>query len=96
MIGSIDWLLDSHNRAEAIALITSELKRSQVHAEADYSRLVQPQGGLLTRGAFMPETLTTALKMRRELGLIGSPVPPVEKFYDQAFHREAVLRLKTH
>lgn len=94
MIRTMEWVLEPQNKAELIGLMKSALKRGESQAERDYRRLFEPQSGLVTRGAFSPESLRTVLDIRRKLGLIGSPLPPLEKFHDDTFYREAVQSLE--
>ena len=95
MIGAMDWMTAPQNRAEAIALMRSGLNRSEAQAEKDYRRLLEPRSGLAARGAFAPECLATILEIRRKLRLIGSPLPPPEKYYDDSFYRDAVSLRKS-
>ena len=90
MIMTIDWMLDARNEAELVDLMQSKLGRSPEQARRDYRRLFEPRAGLTSRGAFNPESLKTVLEMRHKLALIGSPLPPVEKYFDDSFYREAV------
>ena len=68
----------------------SRLSRSPEQARRDYRRLFEPRAGLTSRGAFNQESLKTVLEMRHKLALIGSPLPPVEKYFDDSCYREAV------
>ncbi len=72
----------------------SRLGRSPEQARRDYRRLFEPRAGLTSRGAFHPESLKTVLEMRRKLALIGSPLPPLEKYFDDSFYREAVSAIR--
>src|SRR5262245_44536967 len=60
----------------------------------DYQRLFEPRTGLTGRGAFNPASLKTVLEIRRKLALIGSPLPPVEKYFDDSFYREAASSIR--
>ena len=90
MIRAIDWLSDSRNEFEAIALIGSEQNRSGARAEKVYRRLLEPAGDLFNRDAFVRETLSTVLEIRRKLGLIGSPLPAFDQFHDESYYRQAL------
>ena len=68
----------------------SRLGRSPEQARRDYRRLFEPRAGLTSRGAFNPESLNTVLEMRNKLALMGSPLPPVEKYFDDSCYCEAV------
>jgi len=94
MIVTIDWMLDARNEAELADLMQSKLGRSPEQARRDYRRLFEPRAGLTGRGAFNPESLKPVLEMRRKLALIGSPLPPLEKYFDDSFYREAVSAMR--
>lgn len=90
MIRTIDWMLDTRNEAELAHLMQSKSGRSPEQARRDYRRLFEPRAGLTSRGAFHPESLKTVLEMRRKLALISTPLPPLEKYFDDSFYREAM------
>jgi CO/xanthine dehydrogenase Mo-binding subunit/ABC-type nitrate/sulfonate/bicarbonate transport system substrate-binding protein len=90
MIMAIDWMLDARNKAELLHLIESKSGRSPEQAQHDYRRLFEPRAGLTTRGAFNPEGLKVVLELRRKLALIDLPLPPLEKYFDDSFYREAL------
>ena len=94
MTATIDWMLDARNEAELTDFMESKLGRSPEQARRDYRRLFEPRAGLTSRGAFNPESLKTVLEMRRKLALIGSPLPPLEKYFDDRFYREAVRAIR--
>ena len=72
----------------------SRLSRSPEQARRDYRRLFEPRAGFTSRGAFHPESLKTVLEMRRKLALIATPLPPLEKYFDDSFYREAVSAIR--
>jgi ABC-type nitrate/sulfonate/bicarbonate transport system substrate-binding protein len=90
MIRTMDWMLDAGNEEELVDLIQSKSGRSPEQALSDYRRLFEPRAGFTSRGAFHPDSLKTVLEMRRKLALIGTPLPPLEKYFDDSFYREAV------
>jgi ABC-type nitrate/sulfonate/bicarbonate transport system substrate-binding protein len=90
LITAIDWMVDLRNKAEIIELTRSKIGRKPEQAEVDYQLLFDPRGGLTTRGAFDRDGLRTVLEMRLKLGMIESPLPPLEKYSDDTFYRQAV------
>ncbi|HEY2919604.1 MAG TPA: ABC transporter substrate-binding protein, partial [Candidatus Binatia bacterium] len=90
MIQAVEWILNSNNKKETVEIMKTRLGRSVKQAEADYHRLFEPSAGLKTRCAFDPNSLRPVLEMRRNLGMIKSPLPLLEKYYDDSFYREAV------
>lgn len=96
MIQSVDWILDPNNKTETIEIIKVKIGRSAQQAEADYHRLFDPSAGLTTRYAFDPKSLKIILELRRNLGMIESPLPLVGKYYDNSFYREALSTINSH
>ena len=94
MITTIDWMLAARNEAELVDFMQSKLGRSPEQARREYRRLFEPSAGLTSRGGFNPESLKTVLEMRRQLALIGAPLPPVEKYFDDSFYREAMAAIR--
>ena len=94
MIKTIDWMLAARNEAELVDFMQSKLGRSPEQARREYRRLFEPSAGLTRRGGFNPESLKTVLEMRRQLALIGAPLPPVEKYFDDSFYREAMAAIR--
>ena len=93
MIQSVDWILNQNNKRETIEMIKIKIGRSAQQAEADYHRLFEPSTGLTTRCEFAPESLKTILEMRRDLGMIKSPLPLLAKYYDNGFYSDAVSQM---
>ena len=75
-------------------LMQSKSGGSPEQARRDYRRLFEPRAGLTSRGAFHPQSLKTVLEMRRKLALIGQPLPPLKKYFDDSFYREAVSAIR--
>ena len=96
MMHAVDWILNSKNKKETVEIIKTRIGRTAQQAEADYHRLFEPSAGLSTRCAFDPHSLKTILEMRRDLGMIESPLPLVEKYYDNGFYREALSIINSH
>jgi ABC-type nitrate/sulfonate/bicarbonate transport system substrate-binding protein len=90
MIKAVDWTLNSNNKRKIIEIMQTRIERSAHQAEADYQRLFEPSAGLKTRCAFNSDSLRTILEMRLNLGMMKSPLPSFEKYYDSSFYREAI------
>jgi ABC-type nitrate/sulfonate/bicarbonate transport system substrate-binding protein len=84
-----DWILNPENKHDAIALMTTWMGRTTEAAQKDYSRIVGPEGALPRRGAFDPSALNTVLDLRLKTGLMNPPAPPLNKYFDDSFYREA-------
>src|SRR5215471_13446173 len=82
------------NQRETIEIINTRMGRSLEQAEEDYHRFLCPSAGLTDRCAFDPHSLSTVLEMRRRLGMIQSPLPSLDKYYDDSFYREAVSLIR--
>src|SRR5215467_8026042 len=90
ILQAVNWILESKNKRETIEIINTRMGRSPMQAEEDYHRLLGSSAGLTDRCAFDPHSLSTVLEMRRRLGMIQSPLPSLDKYYDDSFYREAV------
>ena len=84
-----DWILNPENKHDAVALMTTWMGRTNEAAEKDYSRIVGPEAALPRRGAFDPSPLKTVLDLRIKTGLMNPPAPPLNKYFDDTFYREA-------
>jgi ABC-type nitrate/sulfonate/bicarbonate transport system substrate-binding protein len=90
ILQAVNWILESKNKRQTIEIINTRMGRSPEQADEDYHRLLDPSAGLTDRCAFDPHSLSTVLEMRRRLGMIESPLPSLDKYYDDSFYREAV------
>jgi len=90
MIRAVDWILNPKNKSETIEMLQSRIERSAQQAKTDYHRLFESSAGLKTRCTFNTNSLRTVLQMRLTLGMMKSPLPSFEKYYDGSFYREAV------
>jgi NitT/TauT family transport system substrate-binding protein len=84
-----DWILNTENKHDVVALMTTWMGRTNETAEKDYNRIVAPEGALPRRGAFDPSALETVLDLRLKTDLMKPPVPPLNKYFDDTFYREA-------
>ena len=94
ILQAVNWILESKNKRETIEIINTRMGRSLEQAEEDYHRFLGPSAGLTDRCAFDPHSLSTVLEMRRRLGMIQSPLPSLDKYYDDSFYREAVSLIR--
>jgi len=84
-----DWILNPENKHDAVALMTTWMGRTNEAAEKDYNGIVGSEGALPRRGAFNPSPLNTVLDLRLKTGLMNPPAPPLNKYFDATFYREA-------
>jgi ABC-type nitrate/sulfonate/bicarbonate transport system substrate-binding protein len=90
-IEGLRWMLDPANSAEAVHLTAERLNvpadiAAEIHAVA-----ADPVKGLARDAAFDLEGFRTVLKLRS--GFEGRPAAPPEKYFDLAFHRQALAGL---
>jgi len=90
---AMDWILNSGNKSEALALIKTSMGRSEEQAEEDYRKLIDPRGGLADKAALNPAGLKTVLDLRLKTGLMKPPAPPLDKYYDGSFYQKAAARV---
>ena len=79
----------AENKHDAVAMMTTWMGRTNEVAEKDYNGIVGPEGTLPRRGAFDPSPLNTVLDLRLKTGLMNPPAPPLNKYFDDTFYREA-------
>jgi ABC-type nitrate/sulfonate/bicarbonate transport system substrate-binding protein len=90
IVQAVDWILESRNKRETVEIMNTRIGRSLEQAEREYHRLLGPSAGLIDRCAFDTGSLAIVLDMRHKLGMIKSPLPSLDKYYDNSFYREAV------
>jgi len=94
IVQAVDWILESKNKRETVEIMNTRIGRSPEQAEGDYHRLLGPSAGLTDRCAFNTDTLATVLGIRNKLGMIKSPLPSLDKYFDDTFYREAVSLIR--
>jgi ABC-type nitrate/sulfonate/bicarbonate transport system substrate-binding protein len=90
LLQAVDWILESKNKRETVEIMNTRIGRNLEQAEREYHRLLAPSAGLIDRCAFNTGSLATVLDMRHKLDMIKSPLPSLDKYYDNSFYREAV------
>ena len=80
--GATDWLLQSENREETIALMIQQEKLSRAAAENAYGKVVP-------KARINPAALRRVIELRAEMGVYKPPFAPAERFYDASYWSEA-------
>ncbi len=91
-IKSVDWLSDPSNQKEAVAILANRQKISPEVASRLLSQEMDPTTGIITKAAIDVKGLEAVLKLRWEMNLLKTAVPPVEKYYDLTYYNRAVQK----
>ena len=91
-IKSVDWLSDPSNQKEAVAILANRQKINPEVASRLLSQEMNPTTGIIPKAAIDIKGLEAVLKLRWEMGLLKTPIPPVEKYYDLTYYNRAVQK----
>jgi hypothetical protein len=69
--------------------------RREEQAKQEYHRALGPSGGLADKGALGTETLRTVLDLRVKTGIMSSPAPAPDKYYDASYYQAASAMITT-
>lgn len=92
---AVDWILDTRNENEAMELLKSKMGRSEEQAREEYHKALGPRGSLADKGALDATTLRTVLDLRVKTGIMRSPAPPPDKYYDASYYQAASAMIAT-
>lgn len=88
-IKSVEWTTAPSSRKEAAALLAKDQKVSE---QAASGRLARDSASLIPKAAIDLKGMEAVINLRAELGFLKTPVPPLEKYYDQAYYNQALKR----
>jgi len=86
---AIDWLYDTANRDEAIAILSKHVPMSPVLAARSYDELLDPEDGFFRKARVSMDGLRTVLALRTRYAGAGTLTDPV-KYYDPAYYDAAM------
>jgi ABC-type nitrate/sulfonate/bicarbonate transport system substrate-binding protein len=89
-IEATGWCFDPKNRSEALALLSEHNGIERQAAEDTLDALLDPGYGVYPQAQLNIPGVEAALELRAEMGFIGRPLPPVDKYVDLSYYREAV------
>jgi ABC-type nitrate/sulfonate/bicarbonate transport system substrate-binding protein len=94
MIRSTDWVTDSKNKDEVIAILIPENRNNKARAEAMYTESISPRFGFTPRSQIDIAGIQSVLELREAAGLMKAPLPKPEKYVEERFYKTALASLK--
>jgi ABC-type nitrate/sulfonate/bicarbonate transport system substrate-binding protein len=88
-IEATQWCFEPDNRSQAIALLGTHNNIEGQAAENTLDALLDPNYGAYPAAELNLPGVEAALKLRTEMGFLNRPMPPVEKYVDLSYYREA-------
>jgi ABC-type nitrate/sulfonate/bicarbonate transport system substrate-binding protein len=92
-IEALRWALDPANRAEAVAMLMSNLKLPPDVAGRTYQLLSEPNFGFAPDAKLNLEGFRNMLALRAEVEQPGATLPPPERYLDLSHYERALKRL---
>jgi ABC-type nitrate/sulfonate/bicarbonate transport system substrate-binding protein len=92
-IEALRWALDPANRAEAVAMMVSNLKLPPDVAERTYQLLSEPNFGFAPDAKLNLEGFRNMLALRAEVQQPGATLPPPDRYLELGYYERAVKRL---
>jgi ABC-type nitrate/sulfonate/bicarbonate transport system substrate-binding protein len=92
-IEALRWALDPRNRAEAVALLVSNLKLPPDIAERTYALLSEPNFGFAPDARLNLEGFRNMLALRAEVEQPGATLPTPERYLDLGYYERALGRV---
>jgi ABC-type nitrate/sulfonate/bicarbonate transport system substrate-binding protein len=94
MIRATDWVTDSKNKDEVVAILIPENRNNKARAEAMYAESISPRFGLTPRSQIDVAGIQSVLQLRESAGLMKAPLPKPEKYVEERFYKTALASLK--
>jgi len=90
---AVDWLYDSRNKDEAIAIFLKNLPNASAQAaETAYKVLLSPTDGFQRKARIDMEGVRTVLALRSKYGKPQKNLTDPAKYYDPGYYEEAMRR----
>jgi ABC-type nitrate/sulfonate/bicarbonate transport system substrate-binding protein len=89
-IEATQWCFESKNRTQCIELLGKRERIEGESAENTLDALVDPAYGIYPRAELNLPGVAAVLELRAEMGYFNRPLPPVEKYIDISFYRQAL------
>ena len=87
----VDWLYDSKNKDEAVAILRKNLPAMNEQAgQAAYSVLLHPRDGFQRKAQIDLEGVRTVLRLRSKYGQPQKTLTEATHYYDDGFYRAAM------
>jgi ABC-type nitrate/sulfonate/bicarbonate transport system substrate-binding protein len=91
-LAALHWLYDGRNKAETIALLTSQGKVPPEIASLVYSEIIDRTNGIVPNGAIDLVGVRTVLDLRSRYGEPKKTLKDPLKYVDEKYYREALKR----
>lgn len=89
--GAVDWLYESGNREEAIAILRKNLPAmNEQAAQTAYSVLLHPRDGFQRKAQIDLQGVRTVLSLRSKYGQPQKTLTDPARYYDDSFYRAAM------
>ena len=90
---AVDWLYDSRNKEEAIAIFLKNLPSANPQAaQTAYGVLLSPKDGFFRKARIDMEGVKTVLALRSKYGRPQKSLADPAKYYDPGYYEEAMRR----
>jgi ABC-type nitrate/sulfonate/bicarbonate transport system substrate-binding protein len=86
------WCFARENRNACLDLLTRHHEMDRATADLTLNALLDPAHGLYPKAAVNLSGVAAVVELRADLGYLPRPVPPLEKYVDLAYYRNAVER----
>jgi ABC-type nitrate/sulfonate/bicarbonate transport system substrate-binding protein len=86
------WCFEPKNRSQCLMLLGKHNDIQGEAAENTLDALLDPGYGIYPEAKLNLPGVAAALEIRAEMGCLRYPVPPVERYVDLSYYREAVER----
>ena len=84
------WCFEPQNRSECIKLLSKHSGIEGQAAEQTLDALLDRDYGMYPDAKLNRPGVEAVLELRAEMGFLARPVPPLEKYVDPSYYREAV------
>jgi ABC-type nitrate/sulfonate/bicarbonate transport system substrate-binding protein len=92
IVAATQWCFEPNHRAQCITLLGKHNGIQGGAAENTLDALLDSGYGIYPEAKLNLLGVEAALELRAEMGFLKRPVPPVEKYIDLSYYREAVGR----
>jgi ABC-type nitrate/sulfonate/bicarbonate transport system substrate-binding protein len=89
-IEATQWCFEPNNRSQAIDLLGKHNGIEGEAAQNTLDALLDPEYGVYPAVELNLPGVAAALELRAEMGFLNRPLPPVEKYVDLSYYREAI------
>jgi ABC-type nitrate/sulfonate/bicarbonate transport system substrate-binding protein len=89
-VEATQWCFNLNNRASCLELLAINNGLQGKAAEATLDALLDPGYGMYPKAELNIPGVEAVLELRAEMGYLAQPTPPVQKYIDLSFYKQAV------